>query len=101
MPEGVGAALYLVCGAIFPVTVLPALLQDVSKAFPLTWWLEAMRRGLLGDNTARSFPWASDAQVLVILAALTAVWVAAGVLVFSYAEQRARALGILDRESGF
>lgn len=101
MPEGVGAALYLVCGAIFPVTVLPAVLQDVSKAFPLTWWLEAMRRGLLGDNTARSFPWASDGQVLTILAAITAIWVTAGALIFSYAERRARALGVLDRESSF
>lgn len=101
MPEGVGAALYLVCGAIFPVTVLPAVLQDVSKAFPLTWWLEAMRRGLLGSNAVRSFPWAGDVQVLTILAIVTAVWVAGGVLIFSYAEQRARVLGILDRESGF
>ena len=101
MPEGVGAALYLVCGAIFPVTVLPAVLLDVSKAIPLTWWLEGMRRALLGSDVVRSFPWASDAHVLAILAALTAIWLAAGALVFSYAEQRARVLGILDRESGF
>ncbi len=101
MPEGVGAALYLICGAIFPVTVLPAVLQDLAQAIPLTWWLEAMRRGLLGAGGLRSFPWASDLQVLAIFAAVTAVWVAGGVLVFSYAEQRARALGILDRESGY
>lgn len=101
MPEGVGAALYLLCGAIFPVTVLPAVLQDVGKAIPLTWWLEAMRRGLLGSDAVRSFPLAGDAQVLTILAVLTAVWVGGGVLLFSYAEQRARVLGILDRESGF
>lgn len=101
MPEGVGAALYLVCGAIFPVTVLPAVLQNVAKAIPLTWWLEGMRRALLGSDVVRSFPWASDAQVLAMLAALTAIWLAAGALVFSYAEQRARVLGILDRESGF
>jgi len=60
-----------------------------------------MRRGLLGAGGLRSFPWASDLQVLAIFAAVTAVWVAGGVLVFSYAEQRARTLGILDRESGY
>src|SRR5256712_13973873 len=56
MPEGVGAALYLVCGAIFPVTVLPPFLQALSGGIPLTWWLEAMRRGLLGAAVVRSLP---------------------------------------------
>jgi ABC-2 type transport system permease protein len=101
MPEGVGAALYLICGAIFPVTVLPAALQDVAKGIPLTWWLEAMRRGLLGSNVARSFPWASDGQVILMLTIITAAWVVAALFIFSYAERRARMLGILDRESGF
>lgn len=101
MPEGVGAALYLVSGAIFPVTVLPAVLQDIAQAIPLTWWLEAMRRGLMGNNVTHSFPWAGDGQVLAILVAVTAVWVIAAGLIFSYAERRARVLGVLDRESGF
>ncbi len=101
MPEGVGAALYLVCGAIFPVTVLPAALRWVSQAIPLTWWLEAMRRGLLGEKAIRSFPWASDTQVLAILATLTATVVIIGSVVFGLVEQRARRLGILDRETSF
>src|SRR2546428_4287396 len=56
MPEGVGAALYLVCGAIFPVTVLTPILQALSAAIPLTWWLAAMRRGLLGPPVLRPRP---------------------------------------------
>lgn len=101
MPEGVGAALYLICGAIFPVTVLPGYLEAISKAVPLTWWLEAMRRGLLGANSARSFPWASDGQVLAILILETIVWVSLTAVLFGLAERRARWLGILDQESGF
>ena len=101
MPEAVGAALYLLCGAVFPVAVLPGFLQTVTQGIPLTWWLEAMRRGLLGSGTLRSFAWASDAQVLGLLAASTAVWMAVGWTVFTLAERRARALGILDRESAF
>ncbi len=101
MPEGVGAALYLVCGAVFPVTVLPPVLQGVAKAIPLTWWLEAMRRGLLGTGAVRSFPWASDLEVLAILTVLTGIAVAIASLVFGFSEQRARRLGILDRESSF
>lgn len=99
MPEGVGAALYLVCGAIFPVTVLPPTLQALSQAIPVTWWLEGMRRGLLGPAVVRSFPHLTDARVLGLLALLTVLWVAAALTAFTFAEQRARRLGILDRES--
>ncbi len=99
MPEGVGAALYLVCGAIFPVTVLPSVLQALSQAIPVTWWLEAMRRGLLGSAVVRSFPHLSDARVLGLLTLLTTVWVAASLTAFTFAEHRARQMGILDRES--
>jgi len=99
MPEGVGAALYLVCGAIFPVTVLPPALQALSQAIPLTWWLEAMRRGLLGPAVVRSLPQFTDPTVLGLLAMLTALWVAAALVAFTFAERRARQLGILDRES--
>lgn len=99
MPEGVGAALYLVCGAIFPVTVLPSALQALSQAIPLTWWLEAMRRGLLGPAVVRSLPQFTDGQVLGFLAALTVLWVSAALIAFTFAERRARQLGILDRES--
>jgi len=99
MPEGVGAALYLVCGAIFPVTVLPPILQALSRAIPLTWWLEAMRRGLLGPAVVRSLPHLADGQVLMGLALLTVLWVTAALAVFTLAERRARQLGILDRET--
>ncbi len=101
MPEAVGAALYLLCGAIFPVTVLPRFVQIVAKAIPLTWWLEAMRRGLLGPGAIRSFPWASDGYVLGTLIALTVAAMVVASFIFGAMEQRARRLGILDRESSF
>jgi ABC-2 type transport system permease protein len=101
MPEGVGAALYLVCGAIFPIGVLPGFLQSVAHALPLTWWLEAMRRGLLGHNVVHSFPWASDGLVLAILSGLTALYALGAATIFRLGEHRARILGILDRETGY
>jgi ABC-2 type transport system permease protein len=101
MPEGIGAALYLVSGAIFPVTTLPGVLQTVAQAFPLTWWLEAMRRGLLGPDAATSFPWARDGQVLLYQVLLTLAWTGVASVVFGLAEQRARHLGILDQESAY
>ena len=101
LPEAVSASLYLVSGAVFPVGVLPGFLQGVARVFPLTWWLEAVRRGLLGPGARVSFPALSDAEVLGWLALTTAVTVALAAAVFGAAERRARTLGLLDRESGF
>lgn len=101
MPEGVGAALYLVCGAIFPVTVLPGVLQAAARGIPLTWWLEAMRRGLLGAGAVRSFAGIPDGQVLATLAGITAMWVVVATVTFTVADRRARQLGILDQESAY
>jgi len=60
-----------------------------------------MRRGLLGSDSLRSFAWATDLQVLLLLALTTAVWLALGLAIFTAAERRAREMGILDRESSF
>jgi len=101
MPEAIGAGLYLVTGAIFPITALPGTLQSLAQIFPLTWWLEAMRRGLLGPQTVTSFPWAGDAQVLLYEILVTAAWVVVATLIFGLADRRARQLGVLDQESAF
>ena len=102
LPEAVAGALYLVCGAIFPVTTLPAWLQPVATAIPLTWWLEAMRRGLAGSAaTVRSMPWATDGEVMRWLAISTVVTAVSGRVLFALAERRARNLGVLDVQTGF
>jgi ABC-2 type transport system permease protein len=101
MPEGVGAALYLLCGAVFPVSVLPPVLRTLAQGVPLTWWLEAMRRGLLPPGGVTSFPQRTDGQVLGWLAVLAAVWMVLAWTVFALAERRARNRGVLDRESAF
>lgn len=101
MPEGVGAALYLLCGAVFPVGVLPPALRTLAQGVPLTWWLEAMRRGLLPQGAITSFPQLTDRQVLGWLAVLAAVWMVLAWTTFTLAERRARTRGVLDRESAF
>lgn len=101
LPEALSASLYLVCGAVFPVAVLPGPLQAFSRAVPITWWLEGLRRALLGDGARLSFPALSDGEVLALLAGTTAATVALAAAVFTWAEQRARRLGVLDRQTGY
>jgi ABC-2 type transport system permease protein len=101
LPEALGGAFFLVCGVIFPITVLPAPLQQVAQAVPLTWWLEAMRRAILGPTAMRALPWADDRQVLEWLAFTSVMTLLAGVGVFGWAETRARRRGMLDQQTGF
>jgi ABC-2 type transport system permease protein len=101
MPEALSAALYLICGAIFPLTVLPAALRAVGAMFPLTWWLEAVRRALLEPAAPRSFPWASDGYVYAMLVVTSIGATVVAALVFTAAERRARKLGTLDLETSF
>jgi len=101
MPEAVGQALYLLCGAIFPVTVLPNWLEPVARALPITYWLEAMRRAVLSPDAVRSFPAYSDLAVLGLLAAVSAIWIGAATLAFLGGLTRARQQGILDASSTF
>jgi ABC-2 type transport system permease protein len=102
--EGVGAALYMFTGAIFPLGVLPAWLQPVGYVIPATYWLELSRRALLGPNMlTENNPLAgiSDAWLLVALTVMTAFLVAVSGWYYTSAMRRARDNGVLDMESNY
>jgi ABC-2 type transport system permease protein len=101
LPEALGQALYLVCGAIFPVPVLPDWLEPVARAFPITYWLEAMRRAILPAGTVTSFPAWSSAAVLEALLLTTLAWSLVGGAAFLLGHTQARRRGILDAGTMF
>jgi len=101
LPDAVGQALYLVCGAVFPISVLPDWLEPVARSIPITYWLEAMRRGLLPPGAVRSLPALTDGAVLVVLALVTVATAAVAALVYAMGLTRARRKGILDAATGY
>jgi ABC-2 type transport system permease protein len=48
LSEGIAGVVYLLSGVIFPLSELPRWLQSVALALPTTYWLEGMRRALMG-----------------------------------------------------
>jgi ABC-2 type transport system permease protein len=99
----VGAALYLFSGAIFPITILPAVLRPLGFALPLTYWLELLRRALLGPG-ADAFPTLaaySNNQLFAILGGITVVSGILAIFAFRYFDRRARELGLIDAQSNF
>ncbi len=99
--EGVAAVLYVVSGAIFPVDVLPSWVQVISKAIPLTYWLELIRRSLLGSSFSPAFSTMSEWTLFFWLAGLTAGFGILGFIVFQRMNSIARGKGLIDQTSGY
>lgn len=101
--DAVAGALYLFSGAVFPLEVLPAWIRPVGFAMPITYWLELMRRSLIGD-VAQAFPTLarfSNLELLGILSALTVVFAVAAVFVFRWCDYIARERGMLDSTNNY
>ncbi len=101
--EAVASALFLLSGAIFPLDVLPAWLRPVGFAVPITYWLELMRRSLIG-NVAQAFPTLShfsNLQLLGVLVGLTTIFGIASTFVFRFCDYRAREQSLIDRVTNY
>ncbi len=101
--EGTAAALFVFSGAIFPINLLPRYLQPVGFALPLTYWLELLRRALLGPAAA-AFPTLagfSNAQLVGILGGITLLLGVAARFAFAFFDRRAREAGLIDAQSNF
>jgi ABC-2 type transport system permease protein len=96
--DAVAGALYLFSGAIFPLDVLPAFLRPIGFIIPITYWLELLRRTLVG-SVAEAFPTLSgftNTHLLLILLGLGGFFAVTGFVVFRLCERRARDLGLID-----
>jgi ABC-2 type transport system permease protein len=97
-----GAAfLYVISGAIFPISVLPGIFAFVASLTPLAYWMELVRRSLLGAHAVRMFPALSDGDVLLRLVVTTAGALLISHLVFTWADRSSRRQGLIDRESNW
>jgi ABC-2 type transport system permease protein len=99
-PEAIAGALYLVSGAIFPIDILPSVIQPIAYAMPTTWWLEASRRGLLGHGSPGTMGTISDGTVMLVLVVSTAVVLPLSLMAFAWFMRRAREAGLLDMTTG-
>lgn len=95
----VAGALYLFSGAVFPLSQLPAFLRPLGYALPITWWLELLRRAVLGADARvfAQFSTLSDLSVLGGLAIMTAAFALLSLYLFRLGDRRARELGYIDK----
>jgi ABC-2 type transport system permease protein len=84
--------LLLVSGVYYPLTVLPLPLQIAGYGSPLTYALEGIRQSLL-DGASLS----AELPNILVLIGMGVVMIPAAIWVFSWAERRAKRLGLLKR----
>jgi len=101
--DAVAGALFLFSGAIFPLEVLPSWLRPVGYIMPVTYWLELLRRSLVG-RVAEAFPTLqslSNLQLIGILLGLTVIFGVSSFFVFRHCEHVAREKGMIDMVTNY
>jgi ABC-2 type transport system permease protein len=101
--DAVAGALFLFSGAIFPLEVLPTWLRPVGYAMPVTYWLELLRRSLVG-HIAEAFPTLqglSNLQLIGILVGLIIIFGVLSYFIFRYCEFVARERGLIDMVTNY
>ncbi len=99
--EGLSGMFFLLCGAIFPLDVLPRWALHISLALPFTYWLELLRRMLTGRGFAASLMRWSDGDLWGILALATVGLCALALVWFQWCETMARERGLLDWKTNY
>jgi len=103
LSEGIAGLVYLLSGVVFPVGALPSWVQPICMSLPTTYWLEGMRRALMGPLPAQFrgplSDW-SNGELALMLAATTAALVVAAQLFWNWSERRAWRNGNLEENAG-
>lgn len=97
LTEGVSGLFYLACGAIYPIDILPIWLQYLSKALPLTYWLELIRRSVLGKSLSPTLSEYSNGELILIMLATTLILALFSHYVYRSIEYTARKHGKIDQ----
>ena len=84
--------LFLFSGVVFPPSILPEPFASISYAFPSTHFLELIRLSLNGSSDLNTFAYMIVTTLLTIIVAL---------ILFNYADKKARRKGVIDRKAEY
>lgn len=82
--------IYILCGVIFPVSILPDFLQYISYILAPTWAVSILRSSMIGINSLDGF-----LLEILILVSLTIVYLLIAIYLFKLINYRTRVKGSL------
>jgi len=99
--EGIAGVFYVLSGVIYPITILPDWAQTISKLLPVTYWMEAVRRGLAPDMMvalpgSTGLDGMSDLELILALLVSAVAFLFISMAIFKYADRTARRKGKID-----
>ncbi len=97
LAEGIGGAFLLLCGVIYPLDFMPAALQKIAMGLPLTYWMEATRRGFGLPPFGQAMAGWSNGGILIALVGFAVLFMALAVVVFKACTHAAVKRGKLDQ----
>ncbi len=98
--EGISGILFLISGVIYTPSILPYPLNIISKYFPITIYLDGMRKGLGLEILSQNVIEVQKFYFPIILLLTGLVILALGILVFIYLENFAKNKGTLYETTG-
>ncbi len=101
LTEGMSGLFYLACGAIYPIDILPVWLQYLSKALPLTYWLELVRRSVLGKSLSPTLSGFTNLELIGIMILTTLILALFSHWIYRSIEHIARKYGKIDRLTNY
>lgn len=97
LTEGMSGLFYLACGAIYPIDILPVWLQYLSQALPLTYWLELVRRSVLGKSLSPTLGGFTNLELIGIMLLTTLTLALFSHWIYRSIEHIARKRGKIDQ----
>jgi len=97
--EAVAGIFYLASGCIYPIDILPVWLQSIAKVLPFTYWMELIRRSVIGERLAPSLAAYSDGHLMAIMGIATAGLLLVSHYGFRLCEYGARRAGKIDQRT--
>jgi ABC-2 type transport system permease protein len=101
LTEGMAGLFYLACGAIYPIDILPVWLQYLSKVLPLTYWLELVRRSVLGKSLSPTLSGFSNLELIGIMVVTTIALALFSHWIYRSIEHVARKYGKIDQLTNY
>jgi ABC-2 type transport system permease protein len=103
LSEGIAGVMYLVSGVVFPLSALPDWVRPISLSLPTTYWLEGMRRAVMGPMPPQLrgplADW-NNAELALLLLGTTVVLVMLSLVFWQWSERRAWRNGKLEENAG-
>jgi ABC-2 type transport system permease protein len=99
LAEGVSGLLFMLTGAIFPLSLLPKPISAISAAMPITYWIDLWRLSIYGSVSRLADPGMALADRWIGLATTSLLWLAVAILWHWIADSLAKRWGKIEQET--